>query len=65
MRVLTQGGLPDYDFEGAFRFESSDSSTSFEDLRVEPMQEGWFRMEGIVFNRRACSSCGARSQATR
>ena len=48
--MLTQAGLPDYDFEGAFRIQASSPDTEFpEDMVVEPMQEGWFRVQDLVF----------------
>ncbi|NNE44777.1 MAG: DUF3604 domain-containing protein [Gemmatimonadetes bacterium] len=50
LRVLTQAGLPDYDFEGAFRIQASSPQTQFpEEMVVEPMQEGWFRVQDLVF----------------
>ncbi|HMB68657.1 MAG TPA: CehA/McbA family metallohydrolase [bacterium] len=50
VRVLTQAGLPDYDFEGAFKFEASSQQAAFQDLTVEPMQEGWFDVSGVTLN---------------
>lgn len=50
IRVLTQGGLPDYDFEGAFKFEASSKQATFDKISVEPMQEGWFAVHGVTLN---------------
>lgn len=50
VRVLTQAGLPDYDFEGAFKFEASSQQAVFKELNVEPMQEGWFDVSGVTLN---------------
>jgi hypothetical protein len=50
VRVLTQAGLPDYDFEGAFKFEASSQQATFNELTVEPMQEGWFDVSGVTLN---------------
>jgi hypothetical protein len=50
IRVLTQAGLPDYDFEGAFKFEASSQQATFQELSVEPMQEGWFDVHGVTLH---------------
>jgi len=53
LRVITQAGLPDYDFEGAFRFQASSPDVEFPpNLIVEPMKEGWFRLQDLVFDQR-------------
>jgi hypothetical protein len=50
LRVLTQAGLPDYDFEGAFRIEAAPPTVQFpENMAVEPMKEGAFRIADVVF----------------
>jgi hypothetical protein len=50
LRVVTQAGLPDYEFEGAFRIEAKPADVQFpENLAVEPMKEGWFRIADVVF----------------
>lgn len=50
IRVLTLAGLPDYDFEGAFKFEASSQLAKFEEISVEPMQEGWFDVHGVTLH---------------
>lgn len=50
LRVVTHVGLPDYDFEGAFRIEASSAATKFpEDPTLEPQQEGYYEMKGLSF----------------
>lgn len=50
LRVLTFAGLPNYEFEGGFRVESSAAGTTFpKELALEPQQEGYYEMKGILF----------------
>lgn len=48
LRVITQAGLPDYDFEGAFRLEASSPDAFFpEPMMIEPAQEGYYLARGV------------------
>jgi hypothetical protein len=50
LRVVTQGGLPDYDFEGAYRLDFTSPEVDLpENSIMEPTREGVFQMHGIVF----------------
>jgi hypothetical protein len=50
LRAITSLGVPDYDFEGAFRIEAWSPTTQFPPKTVlEPAKEGYFEMHGIVF----------------
>ncbi|MEZ5063949.1 MAG: DUF3604 domain-containing protein [bacterium] len=50
LRVVTQAGLPDYDFEGAFRISTSSDDVEFpKPMSVEPQKEGSYVMRGIKF----------------
>lgn len=49
LRVITQAGLPDYDFEGAFRVDVRGPVELPENMTFEPAQEGFFEAEGIRF----------------
>ena len=47
--VLTQAGLPDYDFQGALRLETSGRATLPEGgLKLEPRTEGLYEGTGLV-----------------
>ena len=51
MRVVTQVGAPDYDFEGGFRVEAS-AENPFQKMdraSWEPDEDGFYLMEGLVF----------------
>jgi hypothetical protein len=49
LRVVTQAGLPDYDFEGAFRIETPTTDVKFPQPPVmEPGKEGYYFMRGIT-----------------
>ncbi len=48
LRVITQAGLPDYDFEGAFRLDASSPDAVFpEPMTIEPAQEGYYAARGL------------------
>jgi hypothetical protein len=50
LRVVTQAGLPDYDFEGSFRLRASSPDVEFPRVpQMTPTQEGVFRMAGLKF----------------
>jgi hypothetical protein len=50
LRVITQAGLPDYDFEGGFRIQALQGRIKFpEPAIMEPQQEGYYQMAGVVF----------------
>jgi hypothetical protein len=51
LRVITQAGVPDYDFEGAFRIDASASGVEFpEQMLMEPTKEGSFVLHGLKFH---------------
>jgi hypothetical protein len=51
LRVVTQAGLPDYDFEGSFRIDSSSPETEFPARpRMEATELGTYRMAGLKFH---------------
>ena len=47
LRVVTQAGLPDYDFEGDFRLQANAEGVEF--AALEPTKEGFFEMKGMKF----------------
>jgi len=50
LRVVTQAGLPDYDFEGALRIDKSDEGVVFPKPPMwEPAKEGYYFMRGVKF----------------
>ncbi len=50
LRVLTQVGLPDYDFEGTFRIDTSSGEARFpKEPLIEPQPEGFYQMNGLAF----------------
>ena len=50
MRVVTQAGMPDYDFEGSFRIDSRFGGIAFpEESRWEPQSLGYYVMHGFRF----------------
>jgi hypothetical protein len=51
VRVITQGGLPDYDFEGAFRIETLGPATFPEEgFRLEPVEGDYYEGTGILLH---------------
>jgi len=52
LRVVTRAGLPDYDFEGAFRIDTSSEDVTFpQPPLMEPAKEGYYFMRGVGFGR--------------
>lgn len=50
LRVITRAGLPDYDFEGAFRIDSSSPDVKFpEPPTMDPVKEGFYVMRDLSF----------------
>jgi hypothetical protein len=50
LRVITQAGVPDYDFEGGFRIDASASGVEFpEQMLMEPTKGGSFVLHGVRF----------------
>jgi hypothetical protein len=53
LRVITQAGLPQYDFEGAFRIEPSSPQVEFpKNVVMEPTKEGSLVLQGVKFEER-------------
>lgn len=50
LRVVTRAGLPDYDFEGAFRIDSSSPEVRFpEPPTMDPVKEGYYVLRDFAF----------------